>query len=364
MLSIVINVKNGAKYLATCLKSLEKFDDVVLLDNYSTDNTLQIASNFKNVSVYQSEFLGMGKARNIAANYAKSNWVMFVDCDEVLDNNLTNYLLNMEFDDNTVYKFLRHNYYNNRLINGASWDNDWVLRLYNKKRTKFFEQHVHESVNTDQLKIKKINQGIIYHFPYESVSGLVKKMAFYSELYAQQNLHKKSVRLYSLPFRVLLMFIKCYILKRGFLYGFEGFLISCTNAFGVFTKYAQLWELSNNKRFGAILKITNSSNIISLFNLIMLQTKLPNLLLILVDDINQINLINYQFNNLAVKYIIIDKYEMIDNNIFLEHNLEYLVNIQDSSIIKNNNLFLKLTRIYMKNSSYQNSKISLILPKN
>ncbi len=363
MLSIIINVRNGAKYLEKCLKSLDIFDEIILLDNYSTDDTLKIASNFKNVRIFQSEFLGMGNLRNIAANYATSDWVMFVDCDEVLDYKLANYLVTAKFNDNTVYQFLRYNYYNNKLINAASWGNDWVLRLYNKKQTKYYEDHVHESIITKQLNIKKINSGVIYHFPYDSVSGLIKKMSFYSELYAKQNFHKKFVKLYTLPFRALVIFIKCYFLKRGFLYGFEGFLISCTNAFGVFTKYAQLWELYNNQYFGIVLNINSSDQVINLLDFVMSQSKLPNLLVILVDDINQINLINNLCKSLVVKCIVIEKFENINNDFFIKHNLNYLIHIKDNIIIKNSNLFLKLNKIFKSNSSYKNSQISFILPK-
>jgi hypothetical protein len=88
----------------------------------------------------------------------------------------------MSFENNTVYQFLRKNYYNNKLINGAGWENDWVYRLYNKSETKFSQNDVHESIMKDGFRVKQISTGIIYHFPYDSVSGLLNKMKFYIKI--------------------------------------------------------------------------------------------------------------------------------------------------------------------------------------
>ena len=76
MISIVINVKNGAKYLERTLNALSRFEDVVLLDNYSSDNTIAIANSFNNVRVFEHEFCGMGKVRikGHTAIYYISKW--------------------------------------------------------------------------------------------------------------------------------------------------------------------------------------------------------------------------------------------------------------------------------------------------
>ena len=70
MLSIAINVKNGAKHIERCLDALVKFDDVVILDNHSTDATVQLASKYPNVRLFVHDFLGMGRVRNLLATYA------------------------------------------------------------------------------------------------------------------------------------------------------------------------------------------------------------------------------------------------------------------------------------------------------
>ncbi len=361
MLSVVINIKNGDKYLDRCLNTLAKFSDVVILDNYSTDNTLNIANKFSNVRLYQTEFCGMGRVRNIAASYTRFDWVLFVDCDEMLDANLVNTLLSMSFLPNTVYQFLRKNYYQHRLIDGAAWENDWVCRLYNKNEAKYSESEVHESIITTGLSIRKIEDGYIFHFPYDSVSGLLDKMKFYSELYAKQNYPTKKVNVLSLPFRTVFMFIKCYFLKMGFLYGFEGFLISCANSFGVFIKYAQLWQLYNNKKFAVSIDIHSSTDIKDLFINTMLQTKLPNLYIINISDSNLREKINQFISSVIIPYTINYNENNIKNkNHLLSDNLDFIIKVKDLNLLKNPNLLLQIYHRYINNKFYQNSNIELI----
>src|SRR5579863_6833733 len=192
-LSIVINVKNGEDTLGRCLSSLRKFSDVVVFDNYSTDKTIEIASSYPNVSIVQHEFCGMGKVRNLATAHAKNDWVLFVDCDEVLHPDLVQTVLSTDFVRGTIYLIKRQNYYANSLVNSSSWENDWIKRLFNRNDTRFVQNEVHESFEVnDQIKYKKITTGFIYHFPYRTVSELIHKMQFYSTLYAKQHFNKKT----------------------------------------------------------------------------------------------------------------------------------------------------------------------------
>lgn len=282
MLSIIINVKNGERMLEQVLRLLTVFDDVVLVDNYSTDNTLDIARKFKNTRIYQHEFCGMGKLRNLATSYAKNDWVLVVDCDEVLDYQLVDTLRNMRFTNGCVYALKRHNHYANQWVDSSAWENDWVTRIYNRFETKYTDVDVHEAVVTNGFITKKISPGFIYHFPYTDISGLVSKMQMYSSWYAKQNYLRKKPILSLIPFRAFFMFIKCYILKRGFLDGFEGLAISSYNAIGVFSKYMKLYELYYKCELGLIINVTSLDKMLPLISLINSQQFLPSYVCILV----------------------------------------------------------------------------------
>ena len=358
MLSIGINVKNGAKHLELCLNALQRFDEVVLLDNYSTDNTLEIANKYPNVKIFQHEFLGMGSLRNMTASFSKNDWMFFVDCDEIVSQSLVNTLLNFNFVAGYVYSILRLNYYDNKQVSTSSWENDWVNRIYNRRETKYLDYAVHESVDTTGLVVQKIASGSIYHFPYGNASALLEKTQFYSTLYAKQNLARKKVNLFTLPFRTFLTFIKCYFLKSGFRDGYEGFVVSSFNAIGVFVKYIKLYELKYRKSIALAInpKTLDIKIVESLINKINAQVLLPKLVVVILE-----NEINNTFeteikvllkNNLVVPSIIIRKHDekeiyFLESDIITQclerQKIDYLVYVENHSFLEKKN-FLKRCR--------------------
>lgn len=258
MISVVILTKNSATYLERCLNVLNKFPEVVIVDNGSTDATMAIAARYPNVKIYEREFCGFGPLKNIGADLAYNDWVLFVDSDEVLHPNLADYILSLTLDNSKVYQFYRKNYYDNLLIDGCSWDNDYVTRLFNRKVTRFNENQVHESIIIKGLTVEKVapaSDNFIYHFPYNNTSQLMAKLEHYANLYAANNYGKKSVKLWMIPLKTIAAFLKNYLLKKGFRYGYEGFLISSYNTMGVLVKYLKLYELSRKKNLAIALLI-------------------------------------------------------------------------------------------------------------
>jgi glycosyltransferase involved in cell wall biosynthesis len=363
MLSIVINVKNGAEYLERTLNALSRFNDVVLLDNYSTDNTIAIAKQFTNVRIFEHEFCGMGKVRNLAASYAKNDWVFFVDCDEIVSPQLTEVLLTTQFETGNIYRILRKNYYDGFLIDSSSWGDDWILRLYNKTETKFEENEVHDSFVPNHLKHTKLEGGFLYHFPYNNVNKLIDKMQFYSTLYAKQHFKKKKCNLVLLPFRAFIMFVKCYILKRGFMQGYEGLAISSYNAMGVFSKYIKLYELSYKRSIGLAIYIKNiHSNLLPTIDYINQQTLLPQKVFFIVDDSRHLDNANFAQlikHNLIVPAKIItsgsDMYGAIKNELAPE--LENIVYLKQIGILSNHNYFKQCKKAILKGKSILHSEI-------
>jgi len=337
MLSIIINVKNGERYLNQCLAALVRFTEVILLDNHSTDNTIAIAKKYANVKIFTSDFLGMGRLRNLAASFASNDWVFFVDCDEVLTPELVDYLLAVkQFDNNTVYQVRRLNYYANYRLCSSSWDNDWILRLFNRHSTQFTENQVHESIAVNNLKTARIDIGSIYHFPYYQVNGLIDKMQFYSSLYAKQFYLCKRPRLFMIPLRAFFMFLKCYILKRGFLDGYEGFLVSSYNAIGVFSKYIKLYELYYSKNITLMLRVTQPAELANLIRAINAQLRLPNKVLFVVSAENYAEITTMLSGKLVVSYALLSDNEsnvikdylattaVVDEHVVLLDNLTLL----------------------------------------
>jgi glycosyltransferase involved in cell wall biosynthesis len=240
-ISVIILTKNSQKYLANCLKSLTIFDEVIVLDNGSTDKTIKIANSFKNVRVVEHKFIGFGALKNLAIEETRNSWILSIDSDEILSYELLKNIQKLEFnDENVIYKIERLNHYKEKTIKCCGWYPDKVLRIFNKDHTQFNNLMVHESlIVKENSRIEEVD-GFLLHFPFDSIESLIDKMQRYSSLFAEES-QKKSTPTKAF-FRATFAFFKNYFFQKGFLYGYEGLLISVSNANGVFYKYMKLYE--------------------------------------------------------------------------------------------------------------------------
>lgn len=243
-ISVTILTKNSEQYLDQVLSSLTDFEEVVIYDNGSTDSTLEILKKYPNVSLYKGSFLGFGPTHNIASGLAKNDWICSIDSDEIVSEKMIKAIRGLELNPNTVYAFPRDNYYNGKWIKWCGWYPDYQVRLYNRAKTKFSNVQVHEAVITEGMKLKKIEAPLIHH-SYSSLSDFLAKMQSYSTLFAEQNRGKRSSSPWKAICHGFFAFFKSYFLKRGFLGGYEGFVISAYNSHTAFYKYLKLYEANN-----------------------------------------------------------------------------------------------------------------------
>ncbi|ECR5191536.1 glycosyltransferase family 2 protein [Campylobacter jejuni] len=258
-ISVIIIVKNAEQTLLECLNSLKDFDEIILLNNESSDNTLNIANEFKkdfaNLHIYHSAFIGFGALKNLTLSYAKNDWILSIDADEVLENECIKELKNLELQEDNIIALSRKNLYKGEWIKACGWWPDHVMRVFNKTHTSFNENLVHESLilHKDSKKIKLQNG--LRHFAFEDIDSLLDKLQKYSKLWALQNLHKESSVCKAL-LRGIWTFFRNYVLKKGIFYGYKGFIISTCNGLGAFFKYMKLYELKKQKPKTCALIIT------------------------------------------------------------------------------------------------------------
>lgn len=242
-ISVTILTKNSEKYLKEVLEALKSFDEVLIFDNGSKDSSLDIAQNYPNVTIHKGEFIGFGPTHNLASSLAKHDWVLSIDSDEVVSEVLVNEIALLDLNPDNTYAISRHNEFNGKWIQWCGWHPDFQTRLYHRKKASFSEHQVHEAVQSE--KIVRLTHSL-KHYSYANVADFLTKMQSYSDLFAKQNQGKKS----SSPFKALthgfFAFFKSYFLKKGFLGGYEGFLISSYNAHTAFYKYMKLYELNKS----------------------------------------------------------------------------------------------------------------------
>lgn len=243
-ISVTVLTKNSEKYLFEVLEALSNFDEIVIYDTGSKDNTLQIASHFSNVTIYEGQFIGFGPTHNLATSLARNDWVLSVDSDEVITPELSKEICDTLLQKGCVYSFPRHNEYKGKWIKWCGWHPDRQIRLYNRKDTKFSDVQVHEAVISKGFKIIALKNAL-RHYSYANVSDFLTKMQSYSTLFAEQNKGKKQSSLLKAIMHGLFGFFKSYILKRGFLGGSEGFEISIYNGNTAFYKYLKLKEYNH-----------------------------------------------------------------------------------------------------------------------
>ena len=244
-ISVTILTKDSQQYLEEVLTALYAFDEVLVCDTGSTDGTLDIARQFPNVLVHRLKFNGFGPAHNHASNLAKNDWILSIDSDEIVTEELAREIQALVPERGSVYSFPRRNEYRGKWIKGCGWHPDRQIRLYHRMDTRFTNAQVHESVISDDLKHVSL-KGALRHYSYEKVDDFLKKMQTYSTLFAAQHQGIKKSSFGKAISHGCFAFFKSYILKKGLLGGQEGFEISFYNGATAFYKYLKLAEANRN----------------------------------------------------------------------------------------------------------------------
>lgn len=215
-ISVTILTKNSRKHIVEVVKALEAFDEVLICDTGSTDETLTLCRQFPNVVIHHCPFVGFGPTHNVATSLCRNDWVLSIDSDEVASAEMVKSIQETSLDGNCVYAFSRDNTYKGKWIRWCGWYPDRQVRLYNRQKTQFTDAQVHEGVITTGFKVAQLN-GSMKHYSYETVSDFLEKMQSYSTLFAKQNQHRKQSSICKAVLHGLFAFFKSYILKRGFL---------------------------------------------------------------------------------------------------------------------------------------------------
>lgn len=259
-ISAVIIVKDAEQTIGQTLESLKGLVEVVIYDNGSTDKTLEIAKRYNNVKIVLGRFTGFGDTKNTAADFAKNDWILSIDSDEVLSSKLYNSIDELNLNDKEVYWFYRYNYYRKKRVKYSGWGKEKVARLYNKKVTHFNSRLVHEGLEISRnLRAVKLD-GEIMHHSYMSVADFNKKRALYSDLFAIENQGTRK----SSPLLALISgtfaFFYTFLIRLAIFDGYRGLLISVSNAHETFLKHLKLYEANLENSFKVSLIVTSSAN--------------------------------------------------------------------------------------------------------
>lgn len=248
-ISAVIITKNEEKNIGDALESVKDFEDIVIVDSFSKDRTVEICRKYTN-RIFQHEWQGYARQKQMAVDYAKKPWVLILDADERVTPELESEIMEkIAIERSAGFYIPRKNFFLGKWIRYSGWWPDYTLRLF-KKDVSFVEpREVHEKVvvngATDYLK------NPLEHYTYRTISDYIKKMETYSTLSAKEILSKNpQPSSLFLTFRMLtspiFTFLKMFFIKQGFRDGLHGLMLAILYSFYAFLKYAKTWEIKSS----------------------------------------------------------------------------------------------------------------------
>jgi len=232
----VLITRDAATTIEQTLRSLAAFPEVIVYDNGSTDDTVERCRQFPNVKVAQGEFFGYGPTKNHAVSLAGGDWVLSIDADEYLSEALLNELRETKLDDPSIaYVLDRHNLLLGKDIRYGGVGNDWLVRLFNRRRCRFTDAAVHEKVVVPPDCRTVRLRSPLWHQACTDLDQMLKKISYYSEL--NRRIGAPTHSALNIWVRSVWSFFKSYVLKRGFLEGWRGIVIAHGDAMGTFFKH-------------------------------------------------------------------------------------------------------------------------------
>ena len=252
-ISACIIAGNEEENIERCLRSVQWADEIVVVDSFSKDRTVDIARRYTD-RVYQHKWLGYIGQKQLIKDLAKGPWVMFVDADEevspALQAEIEAWFSNPVPPEIAGFEFPRLVRYLDRWVRHGDWYPDIKLRLFRKDRATCGGKEPHDRVFV-QGQVRRL-LGCLHHYTYSDIHDQIDTLNRFSRISAgtrQAEGHR--FRLSDILFRPMFRFIRGYFFKLGILDGLPGFIIAVNVAFGTFIKYAKLWEAEHQQRLTA-----------------------------------------------------------------------------------------------------------------
>jgi glycosyltransferase involved in cell wall biosynthesis len=240
-LSVTIITLNEAANIEACLASVGWADDVLVVDSGSTDGTADLA-RATGARVIVRDWPGYAEQKNFAAGAATHEWILSVDADERVTPELREEIRQRLAGEpaEAGFRMPRVTWHLGRWIRTTDWYPDYQLRLYHRGRATWASRPVHESVSATG-EVGRLRSDL-QHFAYRDLSHHFATMERYTTLAAQDmRAHGRRAGVFDLTVHPAAAFFRNYILRRGFLDGTAGLIVSSMNAYYVFLKFAKLW---------------------------------------------------------------------------------------------------------------------------
>lgn len=241
----IVIAKNEEKMIGDCLRSLYFCDEILVIDNESTDKTTEISK--KNgaviIKVKSDDF---SRIRNEGLKNAKNDWVLYVDADERVSTELTKEIKDIIENpgEYIAFKIKRKNFY----YDGKEWPQiEKLERLFKKDRLEGWYGRIHESPKVEG-KVGELD-GFLFHYTHRDLSQMLSKTIEWSDIEAELRFKSNHPKMswWRFPRVMMSAFLNSYLRQKGYKAGTAGIVEGIYQAFSVFITYAKLWERQNKK---------------------------------------------------------------------------------------------------------------------
>lgn len=255
-LTAIIIAKNVEDVIKDCLSSVAFCDEIIVVDNGSTDKTVQIAKHHR-AKIITGTWNSFAEQRNAGLKAATGEWILYIDTDERVSKELESRIKNLASRNErfVAYKIKRKNFY----FGNHEWPYiEYLERMFKKKYLKGWQGQLHESPIIDG-DIGELD-GFLLHYTHRDLSSMLKKTLEWSNIEAELRLKNQHPKMtwWRFPRVMFTAFYDSYILQKGWKVGTVGLVESMYQAFSMFITYARLWEMQERiKNQNAKVKITS-----------------------------------------------------------------------------------------------------------
>jgi glycosyltransferase involved in cell wall biosynthesis len=237
--SVTLITFNEEAHIRDALESVRWADEIVVIDSFSTDATVEICREFTDY-VYRIPWQDYVAQKNTATEKTTHKWVLNLDADERVSPELAQEIQEALREPPRVIGFYcpRITYYLGDWIRHCGWYPDYKLRLFHKDSGHWVGQALHEKVEARGPTARFRHP--LYHYSYRDISDHLQRINKYTTIAAEHK--QRQINGAEIFGRTLFTFFKKYIVKQGFRDGTRGLIVSLLSAFTVTLKYAKAWE--------------------------------------------------------------------------------------------------------------------------
>jgi glycosyltransferase involved in cell wall biosynthesis len=246
-LTAIIPTFNEAHNIVDAIKSLDFADEILIVDSFSTDNTIDLARPLA-TKIIQREYENSASQKNWAIPQAKHKWILLLDADERITPELKEEIISTLQSNPSESGFWMHriNHFMGKRIRFSGWQGDKVIRLFKRDECRYEELNVHAEILTEggvsTMKHK------IHHNTFITREAFHNKLVRYAKWQAgDYDKTTGRITIFHTHIKPFVRFLKHYVIQLGFLDGRVGFIIASYQANGVKMRYQYLRELRENR---------------------------------------------------------------------------------------------------------------------